>query len=41
MNALSESLRPEGGTIQDYADAKSSVVEEIISQARGDQKHER
>jgi GrpB-like predicted nucleotidyltransferase (UPF0157 family) len=27
--------------IQDYADAKSSVVEEIISRARGDQKHER
>jgi GrpB-like predicted nucleotidyltransferase (UPF0157 family) len=26
--------------IQDYADAKSSVVEEIISRARGDQKHE-
>jgi GrpB-like predicted nucleotidyltransferase (UPF0157 family) len=27
--------------VQDYADAKSSVVEEIISRARGDQKHER
>jgi GrpB-like predicted nucleotidyltransferase (UPF0157 family) len=27
--------------IQDYADATSSVVEEIISRARGDQKHER
>jgi GrpB-like predicted nucleotidyltransferase (UPF0157 family) len=27
--------------IQDYADAKSSVVEEIISRARADQKHKR
>jgi GrpB-like predicted nucleotidyltransferase (UPF0157 family) len=27
--------------IQDYADAKSSVVEEIISRAQADQKHER
>jgi GrpB-like predicted nucleotidyltransferase (UPF0157 family) len=27
--------------IQDYADAKSSVVEEIISRGRSDQKRER
>ncbi len=27
--------------IEDYADAKSSVVEEIISRAHADQKHER
>jgi GrpB-like predicted nucleotidyltransferase (UPF0157 family) len=27
--------------MQDYADAKSSVVEEIISRAQADQKHER
>jgi GrpB-like predicted nucleotidyltransferase (UPF0157 family) len=39
MNAPRVSLLPDGGTtFQDYADAKSAVIEEIISRAQGAEK---
>jgi hypothetical protein len=38
MNAPSVTSRPAVDYIQDYADAKSTVIEEIISRAQGGQK---